>query len=84
MVASDSVEERDQGVAGSWVNTVVNYCVALGLAVVGNVEAGVRRSGGSELEGVKAAFWTAVGFAGVGMAVTLGFWKWLGGVHGKH
>lgn len=84
MVASDSVEERDQGVAGSWVNTVVNYCVALGLAIVGNVEAAVVKNGDSELEGVRAAFWTAVGFAGVGLAVTLGFWKWLGGVHGKH
>jgi predicted MFS family arabinose efflux permease len=75
LIASDKLKPEQQGVAGSFVNTVINYSIALGLAVVGNVEASVNDGGRNKLAGFRGAFYTGMGLAALGIFFTAVFWK---------
>jgi len=75
LIASHSAPKGLQGVAGSVVNTAVNYSIAIGLALARGVEAGVNRDGSGPLKGYRGAWWLATGFAGLGIIFTAIFCK---------
>jgi len=81
LIASDSVPDGLQGVAGSFINTVVNYSIAIGLAFAGAVEVGVSHSGEDPLKGYRGAWWLGTGFGGLGILITAIFYK---GMSTKH
>jgi hypothetical protein len=84
LIASDKLKPEHQGVAGSFVNTVVNYSVALGLAIAGNVESAAKGVGDGEedvLRGYRAAWWLGAALAALGMVMTVVFAKGMGGRH---
>ncbi|BFZ62113.1 Low affinity NH4+ transporter [Saitoella coloradoensis] len=70
---SNFMPRQHQGIAASLVNTVVNYSISIGLGVAGTVESRVNREGTNGLKGYRSAWYTAIGFAGVGVAVSLLF-----------
>lgn len=73
LVLSDMVPKNVQGVAASLVNTVVNYSISIGLGIAGTAERQVVQSGGTELEGYRAAMYTGVGLATAAFVVGFGF-----------
>jgi MFS family permease len=83
LIASDAVPNGLQGVAGSFINTVVNYSIAIGLALAGAVETGVNRDGSDPLKGYRGAWWLGTGFAGLGILITAIFYKGMSKKH-KH
>lgn len=73
LVLSDRVSKEHQGIAASLVNTVVNYSISLGLGFAGTVEVYVVGGGTAPedvLRGYRAAWYMAVGLAGLGMIVS--------------
>ncbi|KAI5797626.1 hypothetical protein EDC01DRAFT_716811 [Geopyxis carbonaria] len=83
LIASDKLPPEEQGVAGSFINTVVNYSVAMGLALAGNVESRVNGGGRDVLAGYRGAFYLGIGLAVMGMVMTAVFHKGMGRV-GAH
>jgi hypothetical protein len=83
LIASDAVPHNLQGVAGSFINTVLNYSIAIGLAFAGNVEVGVNGNGDNPLKGFRGAWWLGTGFAGLGILITAVFYKGMAKKH-KH
>ncbi|THH20802.1 hypothetical protein EW146_g632 [Bondarzewia mesenterica] len=75
LIASDALSHEEQGVAGSFINTVVNFSIALGLAIAGNVESAVNDGGNDILKGYRAAWWCGCAFAGTGLVMTIIFSK---------
>ncbi|KAI5845794.1 major facilitator superfamily [Morchella snyderi] len=75
LIASDKLPKEQQGVAGSFINTIVNYSIALGLALAGNLEAATNDSGRDRLKGFRAAWYLGAGFAALGMVMTAVFHK---------
>lgn len=75
LIASDKLEPEQQGVAGSFINTTINYSIALGLAVAGNVETAVNGGGADRLAGFRGAFYTGMGLSALGIFLTAVFWK---------
>ncbi|GME31725.1 MFS-type transporter [Neofusicoccum parvum] len=69
LIVSDQVPKEQQGAAGSFVNTVVNYSIGLGLAFGGNVEVATNDGGKDVLQGYRSAWWLGTGFAALGVAV---------------
>lgn len=59
--------------AGSFINTIVNYSIALGLALAGNLEAATNDGGRDRLKGFRAAWYLGAGFAALGMVMTAVF-----------
>lgn len=75
LIASDKLPKEQQGVAGSFINTIVNYSIALGLALAGNLEAAVSDHGDDRLKGFRAAWFLGAGFAALGIIMTAIFHK---------
>lgn len=75
LIASDKLPRKQQGVAGSLINTIVNYSIALGLALAGNLESAVNDHGNDPLKGFRAAWFLGAGFAGAGIVMTAIFHK---------
>lgn len=71
--------QKDQGAAGSLVNTVVNYSISMGLGFAGTVERYVNNDGKDVLEGYRGATYMGVGLAGLGSVIATFFmivtWK---------
>lgn len=70
LIVSDQVDRKMQGAAGSFVNTVVNYSIGLGLGFAGNLEARTNNGGKDPVAGYRAAWWLGAGFAGLGIVVS--------------
>lgn len=70
---SDSVPEEHQGISASLINTIINYSMALGLGIAGTAEVAVTRasSTNSLLEGQRAAQYTSLGLAGLGLMCSI-------------
>ncbi|PUU79967.1 major facilitator superfamily domain-containing protein [Tuber borchii] len=81
LVASDTLKPEQQGVAGSFVSTIINYSIALGLSLAANIERGVNPDGAKMLEGFRAAWFFGAGCAALGMVMTAIFSK---GMSKKH
>lgn len=71
--------QKDQGAAGSLVNTVVNYSISMGLGFAGIVERYVNNEGADLLKGYRGATYMGVGLAGLGTMIATCFmfvaWK---------
>lgn len=68
---SDSVPREHQGVSASLVNIVVNYSIAIGLGIAGTVEVERSSNGAHILEGYRAAQYTSVGLASLGLGTSV-------------
>ncbi|KAI1193305.1 major facilitator superfamily transporter [Nemania serpens] len=71
---SRAVQKTHAGIAESLVWMVTYYGVGLGLGVAGTIEGKAmngRLTTHHRLRGYRAAFWTSVGFAGLGLVVCL-------------
>jgi MFS family permease len=81
LIASDNLKPEEQGVAGSFINTIVNYSIALGLALAGNIEFNVNDGGRDKLAGFRGAYYLGMGLGALGIFFTAVFWK---GMAKKH
>ena len=70
---SNAMPREHQGVAGSLVNTVVNYSISLGLGFTGTVERYVNPDGSNMLKGYRGASYMGVGLAGLGSVIAICF-----------
>lgn len=73
LILSNAMPQKDQGVAGSLVNTVVNYSISMGLGIAGTVERYVSNDGEDTLQGYRGATYTGVGLAGCGTIIAICF-----------
>lgn len=67
---------RHQGTAASFVNTVVNYSISIGVGIAGTIEMQVNNGGRSkagELSGYRGAFYLGVGLSSLGVLTSLMF-----------
>ncbi|PWN52999.1 MFS general substrate transporter [Violaceomyces palustris] len=71
IIISDLLPHHQQGTAGSLVNTVVNYSIALGLGFAGTVEQQVNDHGSNSLSGIRGATYIGIGFSGLGVALAI-------------
>lgn len=81
LIASDKLPKEQQGVAGSLINTIVNYSIALGLALAGNLEDATNDHGRDRLKGFRAAWFLGAGFAGAGIVMTAIFHRGMSKTH---
>lgn len=70
IILSDELPMQYQGMAGSLVNTVVNYSMSLFLGIGGTVERQINKNGDKLLEGFRAALYFAVGVGGLGIMIS--------------
>ena len=73
IILSNLVPKRQQGIAASLVNTVVNYSISICLGIAGTVESYVNSGGENILEGYRGAWYAGVGLAGCGILLSLCF-----------
>ncbi len=76
LIFSNAVPSQYQGIAASLVLTIVNYSISLGLGFAGTVERQVNNGGlnrADKLKGYRGAFYTELGLAGLGMALSITF-----------
>ncbi|PYI01663.1 MFS general substrate transporter [Aspergillus sclerotiicarbonarius CBS 121057] len=73
VIMSNAMPREHQGVAGSLVNTVVNYSISLGLGFAGTVESYVNDDGRDTLKGYRGASYMGVGLAGLGVLLATCF-----------
>ncbi|PWY65386.1 MFS general substrate transporter [Aspergillus eucalypticola CBS 122712] len=74
IILSDAVGSKHQGVAASFVTTIVNYSISLGLGFAGTVEVHVNNGGldsQNTLKGYRGANYMGIGLGGLGVAVSL-------------
>ncbi|TID19080.1 MFS general substrate transporter [Venturia nashicola] len=70
VILSNCMPPEHQGLAMSLVNTVVNYSISLSLGIAGTIEVYTTpdmTAPGAELQGIRAAFYTAIGLSLAGV-----------------
>jgi MFS family permease len=75
ILLSNAMPREHQGKAASLVSTVVNYSIASGLGIAGSIERHVHDTGGSALDGYRAAWYLGIGFSTLGVCISL-FFVW--------
>ncbi|CAO1601876.1 hypothetical protein XANCAGTX0491_005514 [Xanthoria calcicola] len=65
ILISDAVLPEEQGVAGSFISTVVQYSIAIGLGIAATVETHVNKGNTEIMLGYRGALWLGIGFAAV-------------------
>lgn len=65
ILVSDAVLPEEQGVAGSFIQTVVQYSIAIGLGIAATVETHVNKGNTDIMLGYRGALWLGIGFAAV-------------------
>ncbi|KAI1809819.1 major facilitator superfamily-domain-containing protein [Poronia punctata] len=76
LILSNSVPRKNQGIAASLVNTVINYSISLGLGFAGTVEVYVNDGGRDVLRGYRGAFYFGIGLSVMGICVCLAYlWR---------
>ncbi|KAJ5517648.1 Major facilitator superfamily domain general substrate transporter, partial [Penicillium expansum] len=73
IIASNSVEKHEQGVASSLIGTLNLYGNSLGLGFAGTIEGQVSKMTDSRVAGFRAAIWFGAGLAVVALALDLSF-----------
>lgn len=71
IILSDGLPMQYQGMAGSLVNTVINYSASLCLGMGGTVEHQINKSGNDLLKGYRAAVYLGVGLASLGVVISV-------------
>lgn len=71
LILASSLPPQRQGVAGSLVNTIINYSVALGLGIAGTVEAHTNDGGRDLYAGYQHSLYLGTGLAGLGAVIAL-------------
>lgn len=70
IILSNHMPKEHQGLAGSLVNTVVNYSISIALGIAGTVEVTTSHkaeSGAEYLWGLRCAMYSGIGLAGAGV-----------------
>ena len=73
ILISNTVLLEEQGVAGSFISTVVQYSIAIGLGIAATVEAHVNKGGSDIPLGYRGAYWLGIGFVAVAFFVVVLF-----------
>ena len=73
IIVSNVVLPEEQGVAGSFIATVVQYSIAIGLGIAATVESHVNKGGKDVMLGYRGAYWLGIGFAAVAFFVVVLF-----------
>ncbi|RAH45251.1 uncharacterized protein BO95DRAFT_497066 [Aspergillus brunneoviolaceus CBS 621.78] len=73
ILISNAVLPEEQGVAGSFISTVVQYSISIGLGIAATVEAHVNHGGADVVRGYRGALWLGIGFAAVGFLIVILF-----------
>ncbi|KIW73012.1 hypothetical protein PV04_01167 [Phialophora macrospora] len=76
IILSNAVRKEHQGIAASLITTIVNYSISLGLGFAGTVEVHVNNGGRSPedtLEGYRGAWYVGIGFAAMGLFISILF-----------
>ena len=73
ILISNTVLPEEQGVAGSFISTVVQYSIAVGLGIAATVESHVNKGGSDIILGYRGALWLGIGLAAVGFFVVVFF-----------
>ncbi len=73
IIISNAVLPEEQGVAGSFIATVVQYSIAIGLGIAATVESHVNKGGSDIVLGYRGAYWLGIGFAAVAFFVVVLF-----------
>lgn len=71
LTLSDFLHEHHQGMAGSLVNTVVNYSVSLFLAISSTVEVEVKEKTGDTLRSYRSAVYLGVGISALAVMASV-------------
>ncbi|KAL5047502.1 hypothetical protein BDW71DRAFT_213949 [Aspergillus fruticulosus] len=73
ILISNAVLPEEQGVAGSFISTVVQYSISIGLGIAATVEAHVNNGGQDIVRGYRGALWLGIGFAAVAFFIVVFF-----------
>lgn len=69
IVLSNHMAPEHQGLAASLINTVVNYCISIGLGMAGTVDVHVSDGGANPLRGYRGAWYFGIGLDCLGVAL---------------
>lgn len=73
IIASNTVQRHQQGVAGSLIGTLLSYGLSTGLGFAGTVEAYTNDHGHDLVQGYRNALYLGIGLAGVAMVLAVLF-----------
>lgn len=73
IILSDELPMEYQGMAGSLVNTIVNYATSLFLGMGTTVEAQINKSGTNTLGGYRSALYLGIGLGGIGFLFSFSY-----------
>lgn len=73
ILISNAVPPEEQGVAGSFVSTMVHYSISIGLGIAATVERHVNKGGSDILLGYRGAYWLGIAFAAIAFFVVVLF-----------
>lgn len=73
IIISNAVTEEEQGVAGSFISTVVQYSISIGLGIAATVESHVNKGGSDIVLGYRGAYWLGIGFSAVAFFIVVLF-----------
>lgn len=73
ILISNTVLPEEQGVAGSFISTVVQYSISVGLGIAATVERHVNDGRKLTVLGYRGALWLGIGFAVIGFLIVVLF-----------
>ncbi|KAH7324920.1 major facilitator superfamily domain-containing protein [Stachybotrys elegans] len=73
IIASNTVKRSQQGIAGSFVGTILSYGLSTGLGFAGTVEAYTNSHGENPVQGYRNALYLGIGMAGCATVMALAF-----------
>ncbi|KAJ5664631.1 MFS transporter [Penicillium macrosclerotiorum] len=73
ILISNAVLPEEQGVAGSFISTVVQYSISIGLGIAATIEGHVNHGGKDTILGYRGALWLGTGLAAVAFFIVVFF-----------
>lgn len=74
IIISNSVLPEEQGVAGSFISTVVQYSISIGLGIASTVETHVNNAEGTNtIMAYRGAYWLGIAFAAIAFFIVIFF-----------
>lgn len=71
IIASSAVKRRQQGIAGSFIGTILSYGLSTGLGFAGTVEAYTNDGGEHFVQGIRNALYLGIGMAGAAAVIAI-------------